>query len=165
MGLVLFIHVVSHWTSFPCPVPQRMWPIYLKVPFPMTGVPVNSRVSSKIQQLLNTLKRPKRPPLKEFFVDDMEELLEGKHPQIWAHVCKQGDHYIWRRRQMYILHGFLLWRYGTIKWYLSVGSPCSHHVWRWIRYHMGLLALFEQVENSLLIVKTFNISLCLWSTG
>ncbi|XP_044775177.1 disco-interacting protein 2 homolog A isoform X3 [Neomonachus schauinslandi] len=40
------------------------------------GVPVNSRVSSKIQQLLNTLKRPKRPPLKEFFVDDFEELLE-----------------------------------------------------------------------------------------
>ncbi|NXP45499.1 DIP2A protein, partial [Heliornis fulica] len=42
------------------------------------GVPVNSRVSSKIQQLLNTLKRPKRPPLKEFFVDDFEELLEGQ---------------------------------------------------------------------------------------
>ncbi|MBN3295176.1 DIP2A protein, partial [Amia calva] len=40
------------------------------------GVPVNSRVSSKIQQLLNTLKRPKRPPLREFFVDDFEELLE-----------------------------------------------------------------------------------------
>uniref|UniRef100_A0A7N4NPU3 Disco interacting A n=1 Tax=Sarcophilus harrisii TaxID=9305 RepID=A0A7N4NPU3_SARHA len=40
------------------------------------GVPVSSRVSSKIQQLLNTLKRPKRPPLKEFFVDDFEELLE-----------------------------------------------------------------------------------------
>ena len=45
---------------------------------PLTGVPVNSRVSSKIQQLLNTLKRPKRPPLKEFFVDDFEELLEGE---------------------------------------------------------------------------------------
>ncbi|XP_070263123.1 disco-interacting protein 2 homolog A isoform X7 [Myotis yumanensis] len=44
------------------------------------GVPVNSRVSSKIQQLLNTLKRPKRPPLKEFFVDDMEELLEVQQP-------------------------------------------------------------------------------------
>lgn len=46
-------------------------------PFCLAGVPVNSRVSSKIQQLLNTLKRPKRPPLKEFFVDDFEELLEG----------------------------------------------------------------------------------------
>lgn len=42
------------------------------------GVPVNSRVSNKIQQLLNTLKRPKRPPLREFFVDDFEELLDGK---------------------------------------------------------------------------------------
>ncbi|XP_047642560.1 disco-interacting protein 2 homolog B isoform X4 [Phacochoerus africanus] len=41
------------------------------------GVPVNSRVSTKIQQLLNTLKRPKRPPLKEFFVDDSEEIVEG----------------------------------------------------------------------------------------
>ncbi|XP_078740523.1 disco-interacting protein 2 homolog C-like isoform X6 [Lampetra fluviatilis] len=40
------------------------------------GVPVSSRVSSKIQQLLNTLKRPKRPPLREFFVEDFEELLD-----------------------------------------------------------------------------------------
>ncbi|XP_078728127.1 disco-interacting protein 2 homolog C-like isoform X9 [Lampetra fluviatilis] len=44
------------------------------------GMPVNSRVSSKIQQLLNTLKRPKRPPLKEFFVDDFDELLEVPQP-------------------------------------------------------------------------------------
>ncbi|XP_029071170.1 disco-interacting protein 2 homolog A isoform X3 [Monodon monoceros] len=44
------------------------------------GVPVSSRVSSKIQQLLNTLKKPKRPPLKEFFVDDLEEVLEVQHP-------------------------------------------------------------------------------------
>ncbi|XP_051565739.1 disco-interacting protein 2 homolog A-like isoform X5 [Myxocyprinus asiaticus] len=44
------------------------------------GVPVNSRVSSKIQQLLNTLKRPKRPPLREFFVDDFEELLDVQCP-------------------------------------------------------------------------------------
>ncbi|XP_056670771.1 LOW QUALITY PROTEIN: disco-interacting protein 2 homolog A, partial [Monodelphis domestica] len=44
------------------------------------GVPAHSRVSSKIQQLLNTLKRPKRPPLKEFFVDDFEELLEVHQP-------------------------------------------------------------------------------------
>uniref|UniRef100_A0A8C0F434 Disco interacting protein 2 homolog A n=1 Tax=Bubo bubo TaxID=30461 RepID=A0A8C0F434_BUBBB len=48
--------------------------------FCLAGVPVNSRVSSKIQQLLNTLKRPKRPPLKEFFVDDFEELLEVQRP-------------------------------------------------------------------------------------
>lgn len=39
---------------------------------------MSSRVSAKIQQLVNTLKRPKRPPLREFFVDDFEELLEGK---------------------------------------------------------------------------------------
>uniref|UniRef100_A0A8C3M926 Disco interacting C n=1 Tax=Geospiza parvula TaxID=87175 RepID=A0A8C3M926_GEOPR len=39
-----------------------------------------SRVSAKIQQLVNTLKRPKRPPLREFFVDDFEELLEVQQP-------------------------------------------------------------------------------------
>ncbi|KAK6471199.1 disco-interacting protein 2-like protein B isoform X1 [Huso huso] len=44
------------------------------------GVPVNSRVSTKIQQLLNTLKRPKRPPLKEFFMDDFEEIVEVPQP-------------------------------------------------------------------------------------
>ncbi|XP_051780981.1 disco-interacting protein 2 homolog B-A isoform X2 [Erpetoichthys calabaricus] len=44
------------------------------------GVPVHSRVSTKIQQLLNTLKRPKRPPLKEFFVDDFEEIVEVPQP-------------------------------------------------------------------------------------
>uniref|UniRef100_A0AAY4EGC8 DMAP1-binding domain-containing protein n=1 Tax=Denticeps clupeoides TaxID=299321 RepID=A0AAY4EGC8_9TELE len=49
-------------------------------PIANTGVPVNSRVSSKIQQLLNTLKRPKRPPLREFFVDDFEELLDVQQP-------------------------------------------------------------------------------------
>uniref|UniRef100_A0AAQ4RP55 Disco interacting C n=1 Tax=Gasterosteus aculeatus aculeatus TaxID=481459 RepID=A0AAQ4RP55_GASAC len=43
-------------------------------------VPVSSRVSAKIQQLVNTLKRPKRPPLREFFVDDFEELLEVQQP-------------------------------------------------------------------------------------
>ena len=42
-----------------------------------TGVPVSSRVSAKIQQLVNTLKQPRRPPLREFFVDDFDELLEG----------------------------------------------------------------------------------------
>ncbi|KAJ3592313.1 hypothetical protein NHX12_007441 [Muraenolepis orangiensis] len=47
---------------------------------PLLGVPVNSRVSSKIQQLLNTLKRPKRPPLREFFLDDFEELLDVQQP-------------------------------------------------------------------------------------
>uniref|UniRef100_A0A8C7NHB4 DMAP1-binding domain-containing protein n=1 Tax=Oncorhynchus mykiss TaxID=8022 RepID=A0A8C7NHB4_ONCMY len=44
------------------------------------GVPVSSRVSAKIQQLVNTLKMPRRPPLREFFVDDFEELLEVQQP-------------------------------------------------------------------------------------
>uniref|UniRef100_A0A7N8XL20 Disco-interacting protein 2 homolog Ba n=1 Tax=Mastacembelus armatus TaxID=205130 RepID=A0A7N8XL20_9TELE len=44
------------------------------------GVPVSSRVSTKIQQLLNTLKRPKRPPLSEFFLDDSEEIVEVPRP-------------------------------------------------------------------------------------
>lgn len=43
----------------------------------LAGVPVSSRVSAKIQQLVNTLKQPRRPPLREFFVDDFDELLEG----------------------------------------------------------------------------------------
>lgn len=36
-------------------------------------------MSAKIQQLVNTLKQPRRPPLREFFVDDFDELLEGKN--------------------------------------------------------------------------------------
>lgn len=52
------------------------------LPGPGLGVPVSSRVSTKIQQLLNTLKRPKRPPLSEFFMDDQEEIVEG----VWLHV-------------------------------------------------------------------------------
>ncbi|XP_059777758.1 disco-interacting protein 2 homolog A isoform X3 [Balaenoptera ricei] len=55
-------------------------PLFLLLRQQSTGVPVSSRVSSKIQQLLNTLKKPKRPPLKEFFVDDFEELLEVQQP-------------------------------------------------------------------------------------
>lgn len=46
----------------------------------LAGVPVSSRVSAKIQQLVNTLKQPRRPPLREFFVDDFDELLEGQEP-------------------------------------------------------------------------------------
>uniref|UniRef100_A0A452UM40 Disco interacting protein 2 homolog C n=1 Tax=Ursus maritimus TaxID=29073 RepID=A0A452UM40_URSMA len=59
---------VSSAHSFTCP-----W-------FCLPGVPVSSRVSAKIQQLVNTLKRPKRPPLREVFVDDFEELLEVQQP-------------------------------------------------------------------------------------
>ncbi|TRZ00032.1 hypothetical protein DNTS_033580 [Danionella cerebrum] len=46
----------------------------------LIGVPAHSRVSTKIQQLLNTLKRPKRPPLSEFFLDDSEEIVEVPQP-------------------------------------------------------------------------------------
>lgn len=56
------------------------WLPSLSIPLPMIGVPVNSRVSSKIRQLLDTLKRPKRPPLREFFLDDAEEVLGGERP-------------------------------------------------------------------------------------
>uniref|UniRef100_A0A671QPS1 Disco-interacting protein 2 homolog B-A n=1 Tax=Sinocyclocheilus anshuiensis TaxID=1608454 RepID=A0A671QPS1_9TELE len=48
--------------------------------FLSTGVPAHSHVSTKIQQLLNTLKRPKRPPLSEFFLDDSEEIVEFPQP-------------------------------------------------------------------------------------
>ncbi|XP_038573196.1 disco-interacting protein 2 homolog C isoform X2 [Micropterus salmoides] len=61
---------------------QRQAPKYGNAELMETGdgVPVSSRVSAKIQQLVNTLKRPKRPPLREFFVDDFEELLEVQQP-------------------------------------------------------------------------------------
>ncbi|XP_033960805.1 disco-interacting protein 2 homolog C-like [Pseudochaenichthys georgianus] len=61
---------------------QRQTPKYGNAELMETGdgVPVSSRVSAKIQQLVNTLKRPKRPPLREFFVDDFEELLEVQQP-------------------------------------------------------------------------------------
>ncbi|KAG7254839.1 hypothetical protein CRUP_012869, partial [Coryphaenoides rupestris] len=64
------------------PSTQRQTPKYGNAELMETGdgVPVSSRVSAKIQQLVNTLKRPKRPPLTEFFVDDFEELLEVQHP-------------------------------------------------------------------------------------
>ncbi|XP_043215224.1 disco-interacting protein 2-like isoform X2 [Amphibalanus amphitrite] len=38
------------------------------------GATARWKVSTKIQQLLNTLKRPKRRPLPEFYMDDEEEL-------------------------------------------------------------------------------------------
>lgn len=52
--------------------------VTVAAPLVCSGVPVSNRVSTKIQQLLNTLKRPKRPPLSEFFVDDSEEIVEGE---------------------------------------------------------------------------------------
>lgn len=58
----------------------------------LLGVPVNSRVSTKIQQLLNTLKRPKRPPLSEFFTDDAEEIVEGTQ-ETFQRQSSQGAPY------------------------------------------------------------------------
>uniref|UniRef100_A0A8C5ED02 DMAP1-binding domain-containing protein n=1 Tax=Gouania willdenowi TaxID=441366 RepID=A0A8C5ED02_GOUWI len=74
-------HITSHLSIFfvlPCLSPPATNPCIFNPYF--EGVPVNSRVSNKIQQLLNTLKRPKRPPLREFFVDDFEELLDVQLP-------------------------------------------------------------------------------------
>ena len=42
------------------------------------AAPVHGKVSAKIQQLLNTLKRPKRKPLPEYFVDEAEATLESR---------------------------------------------------------------------------------------
>lgn len=39
------------------------------------------KVSAKIQQLLNTLKRPKRRPLNEFYEDDDIELEIAANPK------------------------------------------------------------------------------------
>ncbi|XP_036409615.1 disco-interacting protein 2 homolog C-like isoform X5 [Megalops cyprinoides] len=81
--------VTTYTSEFPQPVerPQvstvpRTTPKYGNAELMETGdgVPVSSRVSAKIQQLVNTLKQPKRPPLREFFVDDFEELLEVQQP-------------------------------------------------------------------------------------
>lgn len=95
-------HFVGHWVSSPSLLLSALkWgsgcgcrghftvvlglkPICLW--FCFSGVPVSSRVSAKIQQLVNTLKRPKRPPLREFFVDDFEELLEGKRTLFRPHL-------------------------------------------------------------------------------
>ncbi|XP_076441207.1 disco-interacting protein 2 homolog C-like isoform X3 [Babylonia areolata] len=44
------------------------------------AAPVHGKVSAKIQQLLNTLKRPKRKPLPEYFVDESDATLET--PQV-----------------------------------------------------------------------------------
>lgn len=61
--------------------------------FSLIGVPVNSRVSTKIQQLLNTLKRPKRPSLKEFFVDDSEEIVEGSNKNT-KNMCSLNKYFL-----------------------------------------------------------------------
>uniref|UniRef100_A0A2C9JSA0 AMP-dependent synthetase/ligase domain-containing protein n=1 Tax=Biomphalaria glabrata TaxID=6526 RepID=A0A2C9JSA0_BIOGL len=60
--------------------------------------PAHGKVSAKIQQLLNTLKRPKRKPLKEYFLDEEEATLEtpstdpnAPKPEGKELIPQQGD--------------------------------------------------------------------------
>uniref|UniRef100_A0A8C1V8G8 Disco-interacting protein 2 homolog Bb n=1 Tax=Cyprinus carpio TaxID=7962 RepID=A0A8C1V8G8_CYPCA len=77
------IYISSHDLQIPRLVESARECVFVRLshptlpdPVPGVGVPVSSRVSTKIQQLLNTLKRPKRPPLSEYFMDDQEEIVE-----------------------------------------------------------------------------------------
>ncbi|XP_017165402.1 disco-interacting protein 2 homolog C isoform X3 [Poecilia reticulata] len=90
------------------------------------GVPVSSRVSAKIQQLVNTLKRPKRPPLREFFVDDFEELLEVQQPDPNLPKAEGAQMAAMRGEQLGVVTNWppsleaALQRWGTI----SPKAPC-----------------------------------------
>ncbi|XP_047223272.1 disco-interacting protein 2 homolog C isoform X9 [Girardinichthys multiradiatus] len=90
------------------------------------GVPVSSRVSAKIQQLVNTLKRPKRPPLREFFVDDFEELLEVQQPDPNLPKAEGAQMVAMRGEQLGVVTNWppsleaALQRWGTI----SPKAPC-----------------------------------------
>ncbi|XP_048868606.1 disco-interacting protein 2 homolog C-like isoform X2 [Brienomyrus brachyistius] len=90
------------------------------------GVPVSSRVSAKIQQLVNTLKQPKRPPLREFFVDDFEELLEVQQPDPNQPRPEGAQMLIMRGEQLGVVTNWppsleaALQRWGTI----SPKAPC-----------------------------------------
>uniref|UniRef100_A0A8C6W0G2 Disco-interacting protein 2 homolog Ca n=1 Tax=Nothobranchius furzeri TaxID=105023 RepID=A0A8C6W0G2_NOTFU len=90
------------------------------------GVPVSSRVSAKIQQLVNTLKRPKRPPLREFFVDDFEELLEVQQPDPNLPKAEGAQVVAMRGEQLGVVTNWppsleaALQRWGTI----SPKAPC-----------------------------------------
>uniref|UniRef100_A0A665XGB6 Disco-interacting protein 2 homolog Ca n=1 Tax=Echeneis naucrates TaxID=173247 RepID=A0A665XGB6_ECHNA len=93
---------------------------------PPEGVPVSSRVSAKIQQLVNTLKRPKRPPLREFFVDDFEELLEVQQPDPNQPKAEGAQMVAMRGEQLGVVTNWppsleaALQRWGTI----SPKAPC-----------------------------------------
>uniref|UniRef100_A0A8C7UGC0 Disco interacting protein 2 homolog C n=1 Tax=Oncorhynchus mykiss TaxID=8022 RepID=A0A8C7UGC0_ONCMY len=89
-------------------------------------VPVGGRVSAKIQQLVNTLKRPKRPPLREFFVDDFEELLEVQQPDPNQPKAEGAQMLAMRGEQLGVVTNWppsleaALQRWGTI----SPKAPC-----------------------------------------
>uniref|UniRef100_A0AAX7SGB3 DMAP1-binding domain-containing protein n=1 Tax=Astatotilapia calliptera TaxID=8154 RepID=A0AAX7SGB3_ASTCA len=107
---------------------QRQTPKYGNAELMETGdgVPVSSRVSAKIQQLVNTLKRPKRPPLREFFVDDFEELLEVQQPDPNQPKAEGAQMVPMRGEQLGVVTNWppsleaALQRWGTI----SPKAPC-----------------------------------------
>ncbi|XP_062260778.1 disco-interacting protein 2 homolog C isoform X2 [Platichthys flesus] len=107
---------------------QRQAPKYGNAELMETGdgVPVSSRVSAKIQQLVNTLKRPKRPPLREFFVDDFEELLEVQQPDPNQPKAEGAPMVVMRGEQLGVVTNWppsleaALQRWGTI----SPKAPC-----------------------------------------
>ncbi|KAM4604633.1 disco-interacting protein 2 homolog C isoform 1-T1 [Polymixia lowei] len=107
---------------------QRQTPKYGNAELMETGdgVPVSSRVSAKIQQLVNTLKRPKRPPLREFFVDDFEELLEVQQPDPNQPKAEGAQMVAMRGDQLGVVTNWppsleaALQRWGTI----SPKAPC-----------------------------------------
>ncbi|XP_056247340.1 disco-interacting protein 2 homolog C isoform X1 [Seriola aureovittata] len=107
---------------------QRQTPKYGNAELMETGdgVPVSSRVSAKIQQLVNTLKRPKRPPLREFFVDDFEELLEVQQPDPNQPKAEGAQMVVMRGEQLGVVTNWppsleaALQRWGTI----SPKAPC-----------------------------------------
>ncbi|XP_078029079.1 disco-interacting protein 2 homolog C isoform X3 [Epinephelus lanceolatus] len=107
---------------------QRQTPKYGNAELMETGdgVPVSSRVSAKIQQLVNTLKRPKRPPLREFFVDDFEELLEVQQPDPNQPKAEGAQMVAARGEQLGVVTNWppsleaALQRWGTI----SPKAPC-----------------------------------------
>ncbi|KAA8587619.1 hypothetical protein FQN60_016481 [Etheostoma spectabile] len=110
------------------PAAQRQTPKYGNAELMETGdgVPVSSRVSAKIQQLVNTLKRPKRPPLREFFVDDFEELLEVQQPDPNQPKAEGAQMVLLRGEQLGVVTNWppsleaALQRWGTI----SPKAPC-----------------------------------------
>ncbi|KAM9844670.1 disco-interacting protein 2 homolog C [Aulostomus maculatus] len=110
------------------PAAQRQIPKYGNAELMETGdgVPVSSRVSAKIQQLVNTLKRPKRPPLREFFVDDFEELLEVQQPDPNQPKAEGAQMVSMRGEQLGVVTNWppsleaALQRWGTI----SPKAPC-----------------------------------------
>uniref|UniRef100_A0A4W5KH84 Disco interacting C n=1 Tax=Hucho hucho TaxID=62062 RepID=A0A4W5KH84_9TELE len=102
-------------------------PLYVRVCLSyLQCVPVGGRVSAKIQQLVNTLKRPKRPPLREFFVDDFEELLEVQQPDPNQPKAEGAQMLAMRGEQLGVVTNWppsleaALQRWGTI----SPKAPC-----------------------------------------